>query len=57
MITLDEITALSEALIRQRSTWGLFEMRAILRSEGYTAEHAQRLRIVNAELRARQALR
>ena len=57
VITVDEIAALGEALIRQRSTWALFEMRAVLRSEGTTEEHAQRLRVVNDELAAREALR
>lgn len=56
MTTLDEINELAEALIRQRSTWALFRMRAILRAEGHTPEHARRLRIVNDELRAREAL-
>jgi hypothetical protein len=56
VITLQEIAALREALIRQRSTWALFEMRAVLRTEGRTPEDAWRLRIVNDELRVREAL-
>ena len=56
MITLDAIAALTEALIRQRSTWALFEMRAGLRTEGRSEEHTWRLQIVDDELRARQAL-
>lgn len=47
---------LGEALIRQRSTWVLFEMRAILRAEGTTEGHARQLQIVNDELAARDAL-
>jgi len=53
---LDEIAALSEALIRQRSTWALFEMRAVLRLEGRTPEHVWRLKVVNDELWSRDAL-
>lgn len=53
---MDEINELAEALIRQRSTWTLFEMRAVLRAQGTTEAHARRLRIVNDELRARDAL-
>lgn len=55
-VTLGETMAIGEELIRSRSTWALFEMRAILRSEGSTREHAQRLWLVDDELRRREAL-
>lgn len=56
MITLDDIMAMSDELIRLRSTFALFEMRAVLRSEGSTREHTQRLRVVEDELQARDTL-
>jgi len=57
VITLEEIMAVSDALVRQRSTWTLFRMRAVLRAESDTPDHLRRLKTVEDELRARQALR
>lgn len=56
MTILDEVMSTSDELVRLRSTFALFGMRAVLRSEGSSREHALRLRLVDDELRARGAL-
>ena len=56
MITLDEVMQIAEPLIRQRSTFVLFEMRRVLKAEATTPARARRARAFNDELRAREAL-
>jgi len=56
MITLAEIMEIAETVLRQRSTFALFEMRQVLHAEGRTPEHTHRLHAINEELRTRDAL-
>jgi hypothetical protein len=54
--TLDEIMTIAETVLRQRSTFALFEMREVLQVEAHTPHHGRRLRVINDELRSRKAL-
>ena len=55
-MTVGEIMAMPEPVIRLRSTFALFEMRRILRERGNTAAHAERSDAIADELRRREAL-
>jgi len=56
VITLADIMEITETVLRQRSTFALFEMRQVLHSEGHAPEHTHRLHAINDELRVRDAL-
>lgn len=56
-MTVEEILALPDSVVVQRSTWALFEMRrALLAETPSSREYTQRLQLITEELRGRGAL-